>query len=367
MTEFSELLKKYRLRSRRPKDSKSLTQRRLVELIDTSDPPRLDVPTISRWETGTRVLKERKILVRIIRVLVEYRGIKTLDEANQLSQAGNFGLLTNEELAQINSAWVSINPPLNDSKYTATTFHQQSQHFRTLLPPPFEWITIPQGIVDVQQTSKEETRSNWLMVPEFQISKYPITNSQFQFFVDHSQGYNDSRWWDDSSVIKSGQQNNLSPAFAGSNLPRTNVSWFECIAFCRWLSHRSGEIINLPQERQWQRAAQGDTNNAYPWGRKWIKGACNYWTPPHSDMLTPVNAHPNGASMHGVFDMSGNAWEWCLDKFEVSGDARVLKGGSYRENKIKYFRAAFRRGFDPFQRGPTAGFRIIKAPSTHDA
>ncbi len=252
----------------------------------------------------------------------------------------------------------------HDSNHVWTNFKEHSRYTRFLLPPPFEWSRIPKGFVTLKLNIRGRTKEKRVVVADFQISKYPITNAQFQVFVDDPEGYRNSQWWVESSDMRRWRakyQSSLEPSFEGDDLPRTNVSWFECLAFCRWLSHKTGEFVNLPREAQWQRAAQGDSTTTYPWGMDWTKGMCNSWTPPDSDGLKAVDSYPNGASFFGVLDMSGNAWEWCLDEFEPVQRDKVLRGGSFKENRLTYFRADFRRGFTPNQRGESAGFRVVKA------
>lgn len=256
----------------------------------------------------------------------------------------------NAKYHETNLVWVNQNA---NSKYTSF-----------LLPGPFDWIKIPTGLVTLSLTKRGRKSQNQVAVADFQISKYPITNGQYQVFIDDPDGYANNRWWEESTAIRQWRarnQNCLPPKFDDDDLPRTNLSWFECIAFCRWISWKTGDNVNLPKESQWQRAAQGNSSTAYPWGENWIKNRCNHWTPPVTDQLTAVDNYPDGASIYGVYDLSGNIWEWCLDEFEPGKGERILRGGSFRERLPEHFRVDFRRGFDPFQRGPSAGFRIAKS------
>ena len=133
-------------------------------------------------------------------------------------------------------------------------------------------------------------------------------------------------WWDYSADAKQWRVNNPQPKktrFSGENLPRTNVKWYEAIAFCRWLTAQIGArgdmSITLPTEQQWQRAAQGDDGREYPWGREFDMNKCNTQES-GIGQTTPVTQYPQGASPYGVLDMSGNVWEWCLTDYR-SGSA----------------------------------------------
>jgi len=91
-------------------------------------------------------------------------------------------------------------------------------------------------------------------VPAFAIAKYPVTNAQFQVFADAPSGYAEPKWWEYSKEAKGWRKANAQPqdrAFPGDDHPRANVTWYETIAFCRWLSEKANAQILLPTEQQW--------------------------------------------------------------------------------------------------------------------
>jgi formylglycine-generating enzyme required for sulfatase activity len=215
----------------------------------------------------------------------------------------------------------------------------------TILPPPFEWCVIPAGEVTIEYS---KTDHQTFHVPTFAMAKYPITNAQYQVFEDAKDGYQDAKWWDYSDDARAWRAENKQPvntAFEGKDLPRTNVTWFEAVAFCRWLHTRaglrifvSGELvtqsilmrhiaISLPTEQQWQRAAQGSDGRIYPWGDDFILLRCNT-AESGNRKVTSVIQYPNGVTPFGVMDMAGNTWDWCLTTWE--GDQITLDGGEYR-------------------------------------
>ncbi len=226
-----------------------------------------------------------------------------------------------------------------------------------ILPPPFEWCQIPAGKVTLEDASHYDppgTKGGIYRVEGFFIAKYPITNAQYQVFVDADDGYIEPRWWDFSEHARQWREGHPAPQkseWTGADLPRTNITWYEALAFCRWLSHRTGQDITLPTEQQWQRAAQGDDGRQYPWGDEFDEKRCNA---KESDIgrTTPVTQYPNGASPYGVLDMSGNVWEWCLtawgeDKVNINGNShRVLRGGSW-DDFADFVRAPDRLRYDP--------------------
>lgn len=232
-----------------------------------------------------------------------------------------------------------------------------------IMPPPFAWIDIPAGKVTLV------TRKGWptnyipkggskeFSVPAFAIGKYPVTNAQFEKFVD-AKGYEEKKWWTDEGWQVRGRQNWTKPRYWQASewnvadYPVVGVSWYEAVAFCLWLSDMTGEQIMLPTEQQWQRAAQGDTSRAYPWGEKFDRSRCSF----NSGGITSVTQYEGkdkGDSPFGVVDMSGNVWEWCVTDYDTgeqdirkAAKVRVLRGGSWGGN-VFFLRADFRNGLAP--------------------
>ena len=203
-------------------------------------------------------------------------------------------------------------------------------------------------------------------IPDFYIAKYPITNAQFQIFIDGEGGYQNVKWWDFSEFAREWHKENPEPqetTFHGDKLPRTDVTWYESVAFCRWLSTRVGYEVTLPTEQQWQRAAIGDTGWAYPWGNDFDASKCNSWEG-GIQQTTAVDRYPLGTSPYGVLDMSGNVWEWTLTEYDTSSsddisnsNLRVLRGGSWI-NFEDDLRAASRFGYDPDDNFHYVGLRV---------
>src|SRR5262249_42941710 len=116
-----------------------------------------------------------------------------------------------------------------------------------LLPAPFAWVEIP-----------GEIGKKWTGAP-YAIAKYPVTNAQFRVFVAAG-GYSQSKWWTDAGwqrLLKDGWTEPLfwtDRKWNGAERPVVGVSWYETVAFCLWLSDRTGEKIMLPTEDQWQYA-----------------------------------------------------------------------------------------------------------------
>jgi hypothetical protein len=236
-----------------------------------------------------------------------------------------------------------------------------------ILPTPFEWCEIPRGFVTLIDVSGQGgTTGGKFEVQIFSIAKYPITNAQYQGFVDASDGYRDARWWNYSREAASWRMLRPQPtdaAFSGRDLPRTNVSWYDAIAFTRWLSYRTGRQITLPTERQWQRAAQGDDQREYPWGNTFDPTCCN--VSGKKGKPTPVTHNTSGGSPFQVMDMAGNTNEWCLtkwntDNIQLTGnEARILRGGCWLDSAAAL--CVTTRHYDkPSSERRTNGFRLVR-------
>jgi len=234
-----------------------------------------------------------------------------------------------------------------------------------------EWVSIPAGqalIKNKQNLDMFPVCENNVFIsiylPEFQISKYPITNAQYLQFLSAT-----------------GHKRPNSPLFAQfdsgkedlANHPAAWLSWFDAIAFCQWVGGR------LPTGSEWEKAASGVSGFMYPWGHQWENGCCNSLEAENS-ITTPVDRYPQGASMYGVYDMVGNVWEWtdewivtdktmrksgvgetiAWDSLECFHQIPVLRGGSLISDRF-CSNAVFRYiKYHAHEYGDWVGFRPVK-------
>ena len=207
------------------------------------------------------------------------------------------------------------------------------------------------------------------------MGRYPITNAQFQAFIDDG-GYNEkARWWDG---LQERVEEPYDPGWTEPNRPRETVSWFEATACCRWLSDRLGYEVRLPTELEWEKAARGEDGRDYPWGDEYRAGYANVDEkatkagPTYLQQTTAVGLYPHAASPYGAEDMAGNVWEWCLNRYDnpeqtESGgnEPRALRGGSWGFDP-DFARASFRLRNGPGARGSRLGFRVVcSSPIPH--
>lgn len=217
--------------------------------------------------------------------------------------------------------------------------------------PDLVWCEVPAGSADIGPGlgCKE--------VAAFQIAMYPVTQLQYQAFLDAGDGYQQASWWDLTSALQSSLWDLTSALAHGeaealpggmdpvdTNHPAVYVSWHAAMAFCRWLSAKmSGELprgtaIRLPTEAEWVRAASGVHANAYPWGSDYEVGRANVderglpggsWL----ESVTAVGVYPAGRADCGALDLLGNVWEWTLGEIVFDGSTanrwpRVMSAGS---------------------------------------
>ena len=224
---------------------------------------------------------------------------------------------------------------------------------------------------------KNEKPQHTLTLPDYWIGKTEVTNAQFRQFVD-SDGYTNRDYWTAAGwawrqaekITQPGCWDNAT--FNGDTQPVMCVSWFEAVAYCRWLSKQTGIEFRLPSEAEWEKAARGSDGRIYPWGNTWDASVVNS-SESGLNKTTPVGSYPKGASPYGALDMAGNVWEWCAtqwykpypyqleDEWQpayVEADQnRVVRGGSTWSDST-YVRGAYRFIDSPRARYDNVGLRV---------
>ena len=165
---------------------------------------------------------------------------------------------------------------------------------------------------------------------------------------------------------------------SGSDYPKTYVDWNSCLSFVRKLNAKTGLMFSLPTEAQWDYAARGgNRSKGYKYsGSNTCTSVANcveysFWGEllGYSNSVDYVGSHSSNEL--GIYDMSGNVWEWCLDDYRVysSADAvdpmknmmskKVIRGGGF-ENTPDQCRSTYRgsREMDDAS-ADNIGFRLV--------
>jgi len=226
-----------------------------------------------------------------------------------------------------------------------------------------------------EDSSTFEVPVHQVCLNAFYMGEKEVTVGQWRMFIEDT-SYNWDRW----SLLKK-----YAP---GDDFPILFITWDDAQAFCRWISMKEGKRYRLPTEAEWEKAARGGLQGKkYPWGDNPPDGTqCNYADKntdfPWSDKTVndgyaytaPVGSFPpNG---YGLYDMAGNAWEWCQDWFDwdyykgsplknpsgpSSGIDRVMRGGSWCNN-ASIISCAFRGFILPVVPNHPRGFRLAMDP-----
>ncbi len=239
--------------------------------------------------------------------------------------------------------------------------------------PDIDWVEIPAGefIFGGDDKAYGGLPRQKLHLDTFSIARYPVTYAQFQAFVEAKDGMQDDRWWEGLAMQ---QKTPFDQKWPIANHPRENVTWYQAVAFCRWLSAKVSYEVTLPTEQQWEKAARGTDGRFYPWGNDYRSGFANIDEtsgkvgPYYLQQTTAVGVYPQGASPYGILDMAGNVRERTLTDFSninsnhIGGNSRrVLRGGSWGDN-AQYSRAASRDVGGSDSRYAYLGFRVMCIP-----
>jgi len=261
---------------------------------------------------------------------------------------------------------------------------------------------------------EDEVEQHELNLPAFYIARYPTTVAQFQAFVD-AKGYAVERYWAEARAAgfwREGQTKRRSLRLEGEkveqveewsdrperyggvfdlpNHPQVGLSWYEALAYGRWLTdalrqdERTPEplrtllrerdwAVMLPSEAQWEKAARSTDGRLFPWGDDPDPNRANY-ADTQIGATSAVGCFPGGASPCGALDMAGNVWQWTRSLYQgypydptdgresLDGSGpRVVRGGSFG-NRGSGVRCAYRFRYDPDYWYWSFGFRVVVCP-----
>ena len=272
-------------------------------------------------------------------------------------------------------------------------------------------VTVQGGSFDMgsNNVNSDETPLHKVTISSFKMSKCEVTVAEFAAFINAT-GYRTDAEKSDSSMVFCGGVNSWKQTGSVTwrddeeghrrnnkdwNKPVVHVSWNDAIAYCQWLSHQTGKTCRLPTEAEWEYAAgNGSKHTTYSWGNyapgkndrvanvrdETIHPKYGRWEDPkftgYNDgyfFAAPVGSYaPND---FGLYDMSGNVWEWCNDLYDQNyyatspvtdpqgaskSDYHVIRGGGWR-NDQNGCRVAFRGNRLPNSHRGSVGFRVASS------
>ncbi|GAB4430413.1 MAG: hypothetical protein OHK0039_49110 [Bacteroidia bacterium] len=229
-----------------------------------------------------------------------------------------------------------------------------------------------------------------VQVRDFYIGKHVLTVGEFRRFIESSGYQTDAEKQGSSQIWMGGKSEEMKGVdwrcdvggkprpLSEDRHPVIHVSRNDAQAYCAWLSKETGQAWRLPTEAEWEYAAGGGAGNRTKWaGTNDEKALGDYaWYDKNSGEQT----HPVGEKKPnelGLYDMSGNVWEWCEDDWHGNyqgapgdgkawvespkGSYRVLRGGGWPDF-AQFCRAADRDRGTPYNRNAGVGFRLVFVP-----
>ncbi|MGO8751312.1 MAG: formylglycine-generating enzyme family protein [Thermoguttaceae bacterium] len=229
----------------------------------------------------------------------------------------------------------------------------------------------------------------------FYLGVHDVTVGQFQRFVENT-GYRTDgekdpsgvpiciRVRDNTRLIMSRAHSWRNPGFAqGETYPVVDVSWYDAVEFCRWLSGLEGQSYRLPTEAEWEYACRAGSVTRFSCGNdeSTLLKTANVKVLDPED-LTRISDHDSmlpvgslAANAFGLYDMHGNVSQWCADWYDwdyyaraetedpqgpSAGDQRVVRGGSF-SNHWAFARSARRLAYPPHKVDFNIGFRVARS------
>ncbi len=198
-------------------------------------------------------------------------------------------------------------------------------------PVSMKFVIIPEGpfqkgcredhmqklIKRIGQNPYKNEHLKEVVLPDFEISIYTVTNKQYLDFILATKYERVPSHWSWPPRL-----NGLPFSEEWIDLPVVNVSYYDAEAYCRWAGCR------LPTGDEWEKAARGMDSRLYPWGNEYSHSFCNS---AESGNGRPIAVYemPEGRSPYGCYHMTGNVLEWVNEPHPESSDYHYLRGGCW--------------------------------------
>ena len=220
----------------------------------------------------------------------------------------------------------------------------------------------------------------------FSMSRYAVTVAEFRRFVAATGYQTDAEKGGDTENWRHGVSGSVRPQ-SEENHPVLNVSWNDALAYCKWLSAKTGKRFRLPTEAEWEYACRAGSRTPFNTGENLTTNQANF------DGNYPYNGNAKGVyrqntvavnsfapNAWGLYNMHGNVWEWCSDWYggtyydecksngtvinpvgPAIGSHRVIRGGGWGDDAVRC-RSANRYVSSPVIRAYAVGFRLVFVP-----
>jgi formylglycine-generating enzyme required for sulfatase activity/acetyl esterase/lipase len=260
-----------------------------------------------------------------------------------------------------------------------------------------DYVFVPAGPFRMGDTfgdgDPRERPAHVVDLDAFFIARIEMTNGEWRKFRDDP-GYDNPAFWPGERVVPKdqvpywSQANNHGGGTPGSDdYPLLGVNWDAAVAYCNWLSAKTGKRYRLPTEAEWEKAARGTEARKYPWGSTIDRAVANFAGAQPYDTGRPAGFFDgtmrgglqtrSNASPYGALDMAGNVMEWCHDwygrdyyaasprrnpKGPATGAYRVVRGGSFFVEAFDLRTTGRSAAWPSFQGHRMIGFRAVREP-----
>lgn len=202
-----------------------------------------------------------------------------------------------------------------------------------------DMVYLPSGsVLAYSYTEKANIKHE---VEAFWIDKYEVSKGKYYEFCKKTGHSFPLEWiqngWHQKGIPKEYSQE-----------PVTHVSFYDATLYAKYVGKR------LPTNIEWEYAAKYKQESEYPWGDEFQEGYANI----NTGKISPVNAFAKGKTQVGIFQMTGNVWEWTSTIYGEEQENRIIKGGSFIYPH-EYAKASYCDAFFPHKSRADLGFRCV--------
>lgn len=369
-------------------------------------------------KTGRYVQKSGRYTVEIVDGKETFSLKITDDDGNELSIIADFtqeSALVNfkvngKSVEFVRLSAVPTNPDKVDELVIDDSSDDSSDSDDVTIPESF--VKIPAVSIDGTETWTPESNvfvsGRKMDIVSFYMSDHPVTRAEYKAIIKNPPDWMYTAW-ESNAYDKDG---NKLPSDAIGNNPAINISWYDAIVYCNKLSMKKnltpcykinnstnpddwGDVpedkvdgndeiwdaatcdfsangYRLPTEAEWEWAARGGEKYKYA-GSNYINEVA--WYVGNTNDTCTRDVKTKNANAYGLYDMSGNVWEWCWDWYDSSSlssdtpatgeessnyGTRCMRGGSWHTEKKWHVQIDYRAGFVVDTRYSYLGFRVVR-------